>query len=486
MMNNMEADLIQIEAYMIVIAIIVIDILIRLALILYVPRNRKPTAAIAWLLAIFLLPGLLGFLLFIIIGGTKVSRLRRDRQDAIDSLIAQSIGKRRSPDYPERISSFVSLSKYLGKFPASDGNHVTLHANYQETIDRIVYDVRKAEKYIYIESYILALDTTTEPLFEALEAATKRGVKIYLLFDAIGSRKFKNWKLMRQRLTNAGIPWRKMLPISLIPRHYSRPDLRNHRKLIAIDNQIAYIGSLNLIHPRYERKDDIIYEELVARMEGPIATHTAAIIAGDWYSETGQHINEFQQLPVSPKKGKSLLHILPSGSAYKGENNIKVFLELIYDARKSIVITNPYLVPSEPLLTALITAAQRGVKVTVINSEAIDQWMVGHAQRSYYQEFLDAGVTIYLHNAPELLHSKHITIDDDIAVIGSSNMDIRSFELNMECSLIAYDKHIVTQLKKLHRVNISHSTQLTKQAWKERSLWNSFLDSVSRLTSSLQ
>lgn len=482
----MEADVIQIEAYLIAFIIIGIDIAIRIGLIIYVPRNRKPTAAIAWLLAIFLLPGLLGLLLFLIIGGTKLSKLRRSRQDTIDSLISQSIGKRRNPRYPDRIAPFVSLSQHLAKFPASDGNLVTLHRDYQQTIDRIVHDVEHAQHYIYIESYIMALDRTTEPLFAALEAAKSRGVEIHLLFDAIGCRKFQHWKAMRRRLTNAGIPWRKMLPISLIPRRYNRPDLRNHRKLIAIDNQIAYIGSLNLIHARYERKDDIIYEEMVARMEGPIATHVAATIAGDWYSETGIQIDTFQSLPVSPAKGKALLQLLPSGSSYKSENNLKVFLELIYDAQKRIVVTNPYLVPSEPLLTALITAAQRGVEVIFLNSEAIDQWMVAHAQRSYYQEFLDAGIKIYLHNAPMLLHSKHITIDDDIAVIGSSNMDIRSFELNMECSVIAYDKHIVAQLARAQRINIQQSTLLTPERWKKRSLWNTFLDSVSRLTSALQ
>jgi cardiolipin synthase len=380
----------------------------------------------------------------------------------------------------------IALNQRLSKFPAVDGNSSTIHTDYLETIERIIKDIKGARHYIYIQSYILSLDDVTEPLFDAMEAAAKRGVAVYVLFDAFGSRSFKHRRAMKHRLTDGGIHWREMLPISFIPGRYSRPDLRNHRKLIAIDNHIAYIGSLNLIEPRYERKDSIIYEELVIRMKGPIAIHTAAIIAGDWYGETANPILHFETTITPAATGSQLMQIVPSGPAYKNENNLKLFLHLIYNAKKRIVITNPYLVPGEPLITALITAAQRGIEVVILNSEAVDQWMVGHAQRSYYSQLLSSGVHIYLRRAPILLHSKHMTIDNDIAIIGSSNMDVRSFELNYEASLAVYDQKIVTQLRAVQARNISESYRLTNAIWKKRSLWNSFLDSVARLTSALQ
>ncbi len=469
------------------ITIIALDWVIRLTLLFYIPRGRKPTAATAWLLAIFLLPGLIGLLLFAIIGTTRPSRLRRKRQAIINAkVLASQHHTPKDASYPDRIEPFIRLNRNLSKFPASAGNSSELYTDYLATITRITADVKRAKHYVYIESYILSFDEVTAPLFDAMEQAAMRGVAVYVLFDAFGSRKFRNRRYMKKMLYYASVHWRAMLPISLVPGKYSRPDLRNHRKLIAIDNQVAYIGSLNLVEPRYERKDAIIYEELVTRMKGPIVAHVAAIIAGDWYSETDEAILHFQDMATTIQKTDQLMQIVPSGPAYKNENNLKLFLDLIYSAKKKIVITNPYLVPGEPLLTALITAAQRGVEVTILNSEAVDQWMVGHAQRSYYAQLLGAGITLYLHHAPQLLHSKHITIDDDIAVIGSSNMDVRSFELNYECSLVIYDKRVVKQLAGVQARNISHSYALTPALWKKRSLRDSFLDSVARLTSALQ
>jgi cardiolipin synthase len=150
------------------------------------------------------------------------------------------------------------------------------------------------------------------------------------------------------------------------------------------------------------------------------------------------------------------------------------------------VITNPYFVPDDALLTAVISAVKRGVEVIIINSEAKDQWMVGHAQRSYYQQLLEAGVTIYLHNAPILLHSKHVTVDDDIAVVGSSNMDIRSFQLNLECVVVLYDKSVVAKLNEIQEKNIANSHMITLDNWGRRSIFKELLDSIARLTAALQ
>jgi len=481
----------EVPAYIYTAVVVAIDWIIRITLLFYVPRRRKPTAATAWLLAIFVLPGIIGLALYFVIGSTRPSKLRRQRLATVNKAIldSQHVADA-SIQYPERIQPFITLSRNLSKFPAVNGNTNTLHTDYKDTIIRITRDVKKAKHYIYIESYILALDDITEPLFVAMEQAARRGVSVYVLFDSYGSHKYRYHRQMRRRLRDSGIKWCEMLPISLVPRKYSRPDLRNHRKLIAIDNTVAYIGSLNLIEPRYGRKDDIIYEELVTRMKGPIVAHTAAIIAGDWYTETGQAILHFNELEspttYSHLKGGQLMQIVPSGPAYKNENNLKLFIDMIYSAKRRIVITNPYLVPTEPLLMALITAAQRGVNVVVINSEAIDQRVVGHAQRSYYGQLLEAGVHIYLHHAPVLLHAKHMTIDDDIAMIGSSNMDVRSFELNYECSLMIYDPRIVARLTDIQARNLAQSSVLTKEAWSKRHVKDILLDNIARLTSALQ
>jgi cardiolipin synthase len=470
---------------------LLIDWIIRIVFVFYVPRGRKPTAAMAWLLAILIIP-IFGVLLFLAIGSPKLSKRRRRQQASIDALIESAT--RASDEVPsglsslehERYAPLIKQNKELGKMPAHRGNNITVLDTYQSAIDDTIIKIQQATQSVYLEYFIMTLDDTTAPLFDALEDAVKRGVEVYVLFDAVGSRKYKGHKQMQRRLTAIGVKWHKMLPFRLKLGQYNRPDLRNHRKIVVIDNATAYIGSLNLISSDYQRKDDIIYEELVVRMTGPIVQQCAAIFAGDWYSETGQAPGVLLEPIDSDETDGALAQLLPSGPAYEHENNLQLFVSLMYTAKTKIVITNPYFVPDDALLTAVISAAKRGVEVVIINSRVKDQWMVGHAQRSYYEELLKAGVTIYLHNTPVLLHAKHVTIDDDIAVIGSSNMDIRSFQLNLECIVAIYDKSVVRQLSVVQKKNIANAQIVTLEQWNERSIFMTFLDSVARLTASLQ
>lgn len=276
--------------------------------------------------------------------------------------------------------------------------------------------------------------------------------------------------------------------MSIKRRQYNRPDLRNHRKIVAIDNRVSYLGSLNLIEHTYQRKDALQYVELTVRIEGTAVNECAAVFASDWYAETGAVLRDYRTLSAKqPTLSSVTTQILPSGPSYTYENNLKFFVSLIYSAKKSIVITNPYFVPDESLLGAIISAVKRGVKVSILNSEIMDQWLVGHAQRSYYQHIMEAGVEIYLYNPPVLQHSKYIVVDAAVAVIGSSNLDIRSFELNLECISIFYDTGVAKKLHALHTADCrNNSRKLSLATWRQRSLLNNLVDSLTRLTSALQ
>ncbi|GMA35067.1 phospholipase D-like domain-containing protein [Demequina litorisediminis] len=155
-------------------------------------------------------------------------------------------------------------------------------------------------------------------------------------------------------------------------------------------------------------------------------------------------------------------------------------------AKTDIVIVNPYFVPSEALLEAIVSAAHRGVRVSMINSEAMDQWMIGYAQRSYYGVLLEAGVEIYLYKAPTLLHSKYIVVDGEVAIVGSSNMDMRSFELNSELSLISYDEAVAKQMTAITATYQAASNRLTLDAWRQRPRYRRTLENITRLTSAIQ
>lgn len=469
--------------------LLAVDLSVRLWLLFYVPKNRKPTAAMAWLLLIFIIP-VFGTILFFILGSTSLSKKRRADQKQINYMLHRYMVELRRQGLISTVARPYDEQEKLARAFTSLGstrkNAVHILDGYDSIIKQMTHKVTEAKEYIYAEFYVLAMDDTTEPFFQAVEEAIQRGVSVRILFDAYGSRKYPHRRKMMRRLTDMGAEWHQVLPFTLRPKYYNRPDLRNHRKILVIDNTDAYIGSLNLIDKTYHRKDDISYLELVAHLQGPSVNECAAVFASDWYAETGEFLNDFMKNSAPSKRGTANVQIVPSGSNYPYENNLRVFTSLIHSARKSISITNPYLVPDEALLGALISAAQRGVKVSILNSEAMDQWMVGHAQRSYYDELIRAGITINLYHKPQLVHEKFLSVDDEVGIIGSSNLDIRSFQLNLECIAVIYDRAIAKKLRKHHDELLQHSTRVQLEAWRRRSYWQSFLDSIARLTAALQ
>ncbi len=259
--------------------------LIRLGFILYIPRKRAPSSAIAWLLVVFLLPEL-GILLFFFLGSTKLSRHRQKIQNYLNGLIEKSVKALPRPQgVDERYQAIIDLSQSLGKMPLSVGNSAAILPEYNKAIAEITRQIDLATEFVHLEYFILAYDDTTKPVFEALERAVQRGVTVRVLFDAFGSRRYPNHRFMKRELTRMGVQWHKMLPLT-VGKNYNRPDLRNHRKIVVIDDTVAYMGSQNMIDRTYHRKDSIVYDELVVALSGPIVRQCDALFASDWYSGT--------------------------------------------------------------------------------------------------------------------------------------------------------------------------------------------------------
>ncbi len=476
---------------------IIIDWIIRVGALFVVPRNRKPSSGTAWLMVIFLFP-IGGLILYLILGSPKLPKTRRDAQKTLDHIIGRTFKEfRRSHDSQQSLHAQVPnhqlpvarLSESLTRLPVLAGNNVEVLSNYDNIFKRMIKDIDLAEHYVHLEYFVIALDDATEPIFAAIARAVQRGVIVRVMYDSFSSRRYPGFKDMLKRLRNDGVIVQAMLPFRLPGRGYVRPDLRNHRKLIVIDGQTGYTGSQNLIRRNYHRKDNMYYDELVVRLQGPVVLELLAVFLSDWYSETGTMLGP-KELKMDASQihshGTSLAQVLPSGPGYDDENNLKLFTDLIHSAKKRITITNPYFVPDESLTTAITSAARRGVKVTMINSEGMDQLFVGHAQRSFYEELLKAGVSIYLYDAPVLLHSKFITIDEDLATIGSSNLDIRSFLLNLEVTLISYDARVVKKLRSIENDYLSRAKPIILSEWQARPRYKILLDNIARLTSELQ
>ncbi len=476
------------------IVVIAVGWAIRLVAIVVVPVNRRPTSATAWLMLVFLFP-FFALVAFLLIGNPKLPKDRREKQRQVNNRILEATASMRLVPHddpgPRWLAATVRMNRNLGAMPLVTGNKARLIADYDAGFDEMAAAIDEATDFVHSEFYIFALDDTTRPYFAALERAIARGVKVRVLFDHIGSRGIPGYKATKAELDRIGADWAPMLPVMPLKGKYQRPDLRNHRKLLVIDGKVGFVGSQNLIDRTYNKKKNIkrglMWHELMVRLEGPIVGGINALFLTDWFSETDEAILPELESDVDFDAQTTLeCQIVPSGPGFDGENNLKLFNTLLYNAEKRVSITSPYFVPDESLLHAVISAADRGVPVELFVSEIGDQGFVFHAQRSYYEALLRAGVRIYLYPPPYILHAKHLSIDDEVCVVGSSNMDMRSFELNLESTLLVSGSDFAADMALVEDGYRAISRELTLEDHMARPFTGRVFDNIARLTSALQ
>jgi cardiolipin synthase A/B len=474
-------------------AIYLVELTVKIIALGTIPRNRRPSSSLAWLLLIMVTP-FWGLILFFLIGSPFV-RGRRERVQ----LQANRVIEERTADLPELptsnelplgVESLVRLNRRLGSLPIMTGTSHGLFGDYDASIAAMTTAVRQARDRVHVEIYIMAWDRTTDAFFTALADAVKRGVTVRLLYDHIGSRKYPGFRRMNRQLTAAGIQWHQMMPIHPLRGRWRRPDLRNHRKLLVVDGEIAFMGSQNMIDASYLLKRNVKigrrWHDLNIKLSGQIVSSVAAVFALDWDAETGESLIEQITPPEDYPPGEQSMQLLPSGPGYLTIPNLRLFTALVHRAQHRLSLTSPYFVPDDSLLEAITTAAYRGVAVELFVSEQADQFMVQHAQASYYEELLEAGVRIYQYPKPIVLHAKFFTVDDVVGVIGSSNMDYRSFGLDYEISLMGTDASFVADLQRVSDQYRSVCHELTTSEWEGRPWRKRYVDNVMRLLSALQ
>jgi cardiolipin synthase len=458
---------------------------IRLAMLVVVPFRRTPAAAKGWLLLVFFEPWV-GLALYLLIGRAKLRRWQREQLARLPEAMAGVVGRLAKhpnifhPEVGRALSQAVTLAENLGQSPILGGNAVELLTDYDGTIARLVQDIDRAMNHVHLQFYIFADDRATAPVIEALGRAVQRGVRCRVLADAIGSR--SALRTLRPKLTALGVAVHEMLPVGLVPWKKGRLDLRNHRKIVVLDGRVGYTGSQNLICATF--KKGLTYEDLMARVTGPVVLELQYLFAADWFLETNEVLDGEAEFPGPEIAGDIPAQALPSGPAFPTQNNQRLFVALVHGARKRVVLTTPYFIPDDPLLQALQTAVLRGVEVHLVVSEAGDQPIVALAQRSYYEELLEAGVWIHPYRA-NFLHAKHLSIDDAVALIGTSNLDIRSFVLNAEVMLMIYDPGVTARLAAVQEGYFANSEVLTLAQWQQRSFASKVAQNLARLLSPL-
>jgi cardiolipin synthase len=298
-----------------------------------------------------------------------------------------------------------------------------------------------------------------------------------------------------------------MLPVQPLRGRYQRPDLRNHRKLVVVDGVVGFVGSLNLIDPGYGkrsfRRRGLVWRDVLVRLRGPVVHEVDALFVTDWFSETDELLSTSREdldgagtdgtdepdgsrSAAGTPAGTLLCQVVPSGPGFDVGNNLVMFNSIIYSAERRLSLTSPYVVPDESLLIALTTAARRGVDVELFVGETGDQTVVFHAQHSYYRALLEAGVRLYLYPGPWILHAKHLSADDLVTVVGSSNLDMRSFDLDLEVSLLTCGREFADQVRALEDDYRSVARELTLAEWSRQGFLHGVVDGLARLTSAVQ
>lgn len=456
---------------------------------------RKPPVgvALAWLFLVATLPAV-GAVFYALVGERRVGQRRAKRIDTLrtdyDKLVeaAIDVGLTRVDWSKHRPAArgMDRLGTNLVGMPTVVGSGGRLLSDPADILTGIARDIDAADKSVLMEFYIWYEGGLADDVLEALIRAGRRGVSCRLLVDAIGGRPWWRGK-QPQRLRDAGVRVCPACPARLWHVIFSRNDLRLHRKIVVLDGEIAWTGSMNLVDPRYFKQDADVgqWVDAMFRAEGAVVAPLALTMISDWMLETGEPIDEIIQcaeLRLVEPQGDFDVQVIPSGPVGTADAVLQMLLALVHSAREELVLTTPYFVPDDALMRALRGAAWRGVDVRLVLPEKVDSVLTRNASRSFFEELMEAGVHIHLFRGG-LLHTKSVTADRSLSMFGTANLDMRSFWLNYEVSLFVYSEVFGERLHALQQSYLDDSVVLDPEAWRNRPLHHKVIENTLRLLS---
>jgi len=458
---------------------------------LLIPRiileRRQPAATVAWVLSIALLP-VVGVPLYFLIGGRRIRRHIRAKINAVGSVESSVENRVRPENLPSPISATCGrVLTAAGAPPPVTGNRVTVIEGGDAAYGEVLSLIEEARDHIHAQFFILDVDVVGRRFIHALASRAKAGVRVRLLLDALGS-----WRALRQivrPLRKAGGEVAEFLPALPLHRKWSA-HLRNHRKLLIADGQTAFTGGMN-IGKRYmrPRAGHGLWRDSAVLIRGTAVRDLQVIFLDDWAFATEDSVPPgvfFPGLPPMSLGGPTdgLLQVVASGP----DRTMRPIYQGVFTAFtlavKRIWIATPYFVPDDAISTCLENAALRGVDVRLIVPEKSDLKTVWLAGRSYFDDLMRAGVKISLYQ-PTNLHSKVLIIDDEVGVVGSSNVDIRSFFLNFELGVFLYGTREIDALAAGFEKDLSNSASLDPAAFAGRPKFVRLLEDTFRIFSPL-
>jgi len=454
-------------------------------------ETRSATKTMAYLLLILFIP--VGGIIFYILFGINFWKTKLySRKSLDDEKMLNRLKKEMEIYVKETISPLdlsiennrelaVMVEKEL-RSPLTRRNKVKLLLNGEEKFPEVLEAIRNAKHHIHIEYYIYEWDEIGEQVAELLIQKANEGVKVRFIYDDFGSPNIK--KKTEERMRKAGIeiyPFQKVHFYLLA----NRLNYRNHRKIIVIDGQIGFTGGIN-VSDKYINNGfhKLFWRDTHLRIDGPGVFYLQYLFLTDWNFCSGKVLapEKFHFSVPADSKDDCFLQVAASGPDSVQPSILFSLLQAIYLARKEILITTPYFIPGDSILQALRIAALSGLSVKLLVPGVADSRLVNAASKSYYEDLLCAGVDIYMYQKG-FVHAKTLVADGILSIIGTANMDLRSFELNFEVNVMLYDRKFSEQLRTVFFKDLEDAEKIDKDAWCQRPAYNQLPERIARLFS---
>ena len=454
-------------------------------------QRKDPKTVWGWLLVLYFIP-IVGFVFYLLIGTDmykqKMFRVK-EVEDKLNEAIRQQENQLKSKKLHENdleLQGFSDLVMYnlnTNGAVLTDTNDVDIITDGEAKFDALIEDIGQAKEFIHIQYYIFKNDVVFERLKDALLKKVAEGVEIRILYDAMGCRTMR--KSIWKKLNKAGIETAEFFP-ALFGRFQFRVNYRNHRKIVVIDNKVAYVGGFNVakeyvgLDPKFGYWRDT---HLRIRGDGILGLELRFLL--DWNYAAKQNLFAEQKYMSGFEpacRDMCDMQIIYSGPDTSLQPIRDNYVRLINKAKEKICIQTPYFIPDESMLTALLIAIRSGVEVNLMIPCKPDHPFVYWATYSYMGELAMAGANCYISN-DGFLHAQGIIVDDRVFSYGTANMDIRSFALNFEVNALIYDSKKAKEMSKRFEEDVLKCTQITKNMYASRNLWLRIKEQVSRLLS---
>lgn len=473
----------------IVTGILILNIFLAIALIFL--ERRDATSTWAWLLVLFFIP-IFGFFIYLMFGRRlrekHLFRWEGRNKIGIDQLIDYQMSAIENNTFEfrkeelEKYKDMIYLHLRNNDAVLTQDNAMTVFNDGSDKFEALIQDLEQATNHIHIQYYIFRLDNLGKRILNVLERKAKEGVEVRLLFDDMGSRGL--YKRHFHNLIRLGGKVEAFFP-SILPLINTRLNYRNHRKIVVIDGATAYIGGFN-VGDEYlgQVKKFGYWRDTHLRIEGSAVHPIQTRFLLDWNQASSEKDIEYneQYFPAIPRKGDISMQIVSSGPDSEWEQIKDGYLKMIFRAKKYIYIQTPYFIPDVSFLDALRIACLSGVDVRIMIPNKPDHVFVYWATYSNVGHLLKAGAKIYIYDNG-FLHSKQIVIDDEVATVGTANIDVRSFKLNFEVNAFIYDPIAAHQLAELFEQDLLVSRELTLETYQQRSFTIRLKESIAHLIS---